>query len=372
MLSDASCIHTIRWAKSLSEKGISIKIFSLNNYEEKIYENYPNISIYNLSFSSKTLSKVDGAFAKFVYVFALPKLKKVIREFKPDIVHAHYASSYGLLGALCRFKPFVLSVWGSDIFDFPMKSRLHKQLIKFNLYCADKILSTSNIMAVETNKYTDSQVLVTPFGIDLTLFYKKNVERIFPSSAIVIGTIKTLLPKYGIDYLIQAFKIVKENHSDLELKLLIVGDGNEKEKLIRLCDKLEISDDVVFTGQVDHGEVTEYINNLDIYVALSTLDSESFGVAIIEASACEKPVVVSNVGGLPEVVEDRKTGFVVEAKNSEAAAISIEKLLNKSTRMTMGEAGRARVKKLYNWDENVDLMISIYNGILKGSKKTLN
>jgi glycosyltransferase involved in cell wall biosynthesis len=105
---------------------------------------------------------------------------------------------------------------------------------------------------------------------------------------------------------------------------------------------------------------------LDISVSVSITDSESFGVAVIEASACEKPVIVANVGGLPEVVEDEVTGFVVPPQDAEATASALEKLvLNKSLRQEMGNAGRQRVQRLYDWKNNVQQMLSIYHEVLQ-------
>ena len=258
----------------------------------------------------------------------------------------------------------------SDIFfeelELPKVSFIHKLMIQFNLCKADKILSTSHVMTSERKQYTNKEIHVTPFGIDLLKFKKMKVDSIFPPETIVVGTVKTLSSKYGIDYLIKAFKIVKENNPDLPLKLMLLGDGEDKVKLMKLCTDLQISDDVLFMGNIANDQVPNYLNMMDVYVALSTLDSESFGVAIVEASACEKPVVVSNVGGLPEVVAKNKTGFIVESKNPEEAANAIEKLiLDKDLRIAMGKEGRERVKKLYNWDENVSLVFSIYKGVLK-------
>jgi len=102
----------------------------------------------------------------------------------------------------------------------------------------------------------------------------------------------------------------------------------------------------VFTGKVNYGEVPKYHNMLTISVFPSIFESESFGVSILEASACEKPVVVSNVGGLPEVVDDQKTGFIVPPKDPEKLAEAIEKLiLNESLRLQIGKAGRIMVKE---------------------------
>ncbi|MCD7873784.1 MAG: glycosyltransferase, partial [Acidaminococcaceae bacterium] len=149
-------------------------------------------------------------FFKIRYLEALLLLKKVIKIFQPDIIHAHYATSYGLLGALVGFHSYIISVWGSDIFDFPNISLFHKNIIKYNFFKADIILSTSNVMAEEIQKYTSKGIKVTPFGVDINEFKPLNVDSIFKPNKIVIGTIKTLEEKYGIEYLIRAFSIVKK------------------------------------------------------------------------------------------------------------------------------------------------------------------
>src|SRR5207237_2207904 len=124
-------------------------------------------------------------------------------------------------------------------------------------------------------------------------------------------TVKVLAEKYGIEYLIRAFALVKKRHEELPLKLLIVGGGPQEAFLKGLAADLGISAVTTFTGRVDHARVPDFHNMLSVSVSVSTLDSESFGVAILEASTCAKPVVVSSVGGLPEVVENVLTGIVV-------------------------------------------------------------
>ena len=99
---------------------------------------------------------------------------------------------------------------------------------------------------------------------------------------------------------------------------------------------------------------------LDVYVALSRLDSESFGVAIIEAGAARRPVVVSDAGGLPEVTIEGTTGLVVPRENPQAAADAIEKLvLNPELRVSMGEAGRKHVAETYSWDACLEKMMEV-------------
>nr|WP_321268044.1 glycosyltransferase [uncultured Sulfurimonas sp.] len=363
LLSNPNSVHTIKWAKSLAQNDIDVIIFGLGDFIVNDYDDIKNITVKTIN---ETVTRDEGAIAKLRYLKALPSVKKIIKEFEPDIVHAHYASSYAFVGALCGFSPFIVSVWGSDVFSFPKKSFLHKAVLKYNLKKADKILSTSHVMAKETKLYTNKDIEVTPFGIDIEQFkptYTK--EELFEKDDIVIGTVKTLEEKYGIEYLIRAFKIICDKYVELPLKLLIVGEGSLGSYLKNLTKELEIDNKVIFTGKVPFTDVSKYHNMLSVSVSVS--NSESFGVAIIEASSCAKPVVVSNVGGLPEVVEDGVSGFVVPPRDPQKTSDAIEKLIiDDKLRNTMGNNGRIIVKKLYNWKENVVLMLNIYKEINKG------
>lgn len=361
LLSNPNSVHTIKWAKSLAKNNIDIIIFGLGNLVVKDYEGILNIKVKTLN---ETITRDEGAFSKLKYLRALPSVKQIIKDFEPDVIHAHYATSYGLLGALSGFHPFVLSVWGSDVFSFPLKSPFHKILLKYNLKKADKILSTSHVMAKETKRYTSKEIEVTPFGIDMRQFRPMEVESLFDKEDIVIGTIKTLEEKYGVEYLIKAFKIVDDRHPKLPLKLLIVGGGSLEDSLKSLTKELKLEGKTIFTGKVPFEDVPKYHNMLSVSVSVS--HSESFGVAIIEASSCAKPVVVSNVGGLPEVVEDGVSGFVVPPRDPEKTAEAIEKLiLDEDLRQGIGQNGRKRVERLYNWDDNVKQMMRIYGEMIK-------
>ena len=154
LLSDPNSAHTAKWATSLANKAIDIHIIGLSENTNNIYSSYKNIEVYNLNIDSKDVKQQSALRSKFKYIKTLKSVKKLIKEIKPDIVHSHYATSYGMLGALSGFHPFIISVWGSDVFDFPKKSLIHKMILKYNLKKADKILSTSQVMAKETLLYT--------------------------------------------------------------------------------------------------------------------------------------------------------------------------------------------------------------------------
>jgi glycosyltransferase involved in cell wall biosynthesis len=360
ILGDANSAHILKWATGLASAGYSVKVFSLTHHDSGILQK-SGVEVHYASFSAKK---------KLLYPFAVSDLWKLIREFKPDIVHAHYASSYGFLGALAGFHPYVLSVWGSDVFDFPKISPLHKWILKFNLKKADRICSTSWIMKEETKKYTGKDISVIPFGIDLNVFKPFYAHHVFKENSIVIGTVKAMEKKYGVEYLIDAFALLNQRTKGYPLKLLIVGKGSLTAKLKAKVKDLGIERETVFTGYIPPAEVPFYQNMLTIPVFPSIDNSESFGVSVVEAMACEKPVVVTNVGGLPEVVEDGVSGLVVPPANAEKLADAIEKLVtDERLRNSLGKQGRQRVEKLYNWENNLASMIAVYEDLLAGKNK---
>src|SRR5690606_32583118 len=333
--------------------------------DKLLYNESPEIKIYSLGLSRNLQMKESKDLSKTVYFKAIKQVKEIIKLLKPDILHAHYASSYGLIGALTGFHPYIISVWGADIYHFPNYSFIHKGIIKYNLQKADKILSTSKVMKEEIKKYTHKEICVTPFGIDVERFLPKKVNSLFNSNSLVIGTIKALEKKYGIEYLIKAFRILKDDFPDKSLKLLIVGKGSQEIYLKNIVKEFNLENDTIFTGYIKPEEIPEYHNMLDIFVSVSIDKSESFGVAVLEAGACGKPVVVSNIGGLPEVVDHEKTGYIVEPQNHIDLSNALKKLIiNSRLRNKLGENGRAKVVKEYNWVNCVNQMISIYQEML--------
>lgn len=351
LLSDGKNPHTIKWVRSLAEQGAHVFVFSLAPFDPGLYSQFPSVVCYSAGL------KLAGT--KLSYLTTLRTLKTKIAEFKPTVLHAHYASSYGLLGALVAFRPYFISVWGMDVFEFPKRSFLHRQILKYSLSKAQKLFSTSHMMAEETRKYTSKAIQVIPFGVDMELF-KPSVRP--QSDDIVIGTVKTLEPKYGLDVLIKAFAKAQKQYSNL--RLVIVGRGYLQNELMELTKTLGIAHLTNFVGWVPVEQVPQQHNSFDITVFPSICSSESFGVAAVEASSCARPVIASRIGGLPEVVADNETGFLVPPGDDDALAHAIMKLVaNSELRKRLGAQGRIRVAELYNWKKNLAMMVESYKKV---------
>ena len=281
---------------------------------------------------------------------------------------------YGTLARVSKIRVDLLSVWGSDVYDFPKESNIKKRILEKNILYANNIASTSNVMAKEVKIQVPKfkkNIYITPFGVDIDKFkkydkvYEKNNES---NGYIYIGNVKALKAKYGIEYSILAFKelkeqLIKENKIELAnlLKMKIYGDGEEKEKLKRLILDNELQDEIFLMGKIPNNRVPDVLNELDIFCATSILNSESFGVAVVEAMACEIPVVATDVDGFKEVMQNEITGFIVKRGDIKGIADALYKLVeNKELRYKFGKNGRERVKKMYDFKENVEKMKMIY------------
>ncbi|MRX73674.1 glycosyltransferase [Bacillus lacus] len=354
ILAPANNVHTKKWLDHYDKQGYDVLNISFESHTDPDDRTmWTNVKTHYLGLKMSN---------KIAYFLTVPEIKRVLREFQPDILHSHYVSSYGVVGAMANFHPYIISVWGMDIYDFPKEGRANELMVKYALSKADVICSTSHVMKKVTAQYTNKEIEVTPFGVNMQKF--KPSEDQEEDESITFGIVKTMAEKYGIRYLLEGyaeFKNIVTPDVFSKTKLDIVGPGPMLEDYKKLADKLEISHQTTFHGRVHHEKVPELINSFDVFFVPSTLDSESFGVAAVEAQACQVPVVVSNVGGLPEVVVDGKTGYIIPTKNSRAIAEKMKQFVEEpELGRRMGIDGRQHVLAHYDWEDNAKLMDTIY------------
>lgn len=358
-LASRDSIHTVRWVNAMADRGHEVHLVTMHPGGDPLAA---GVTEHLLPFRHQ-----------LGYLLNVRAVRGVLKSISPDLLHVHYASGYGTLGRLSGFHPYVLSVYGADVYDFPLASRLTRWLLERNLRTPDWICSTSKVMAKHTHlflKGNEREITVTPFGIDAERFRPDPTQR--DMNLINVGIVKKLDHKYGIDVLIRTFAAVKsavETQSPeraRKLRLTIVGRGPDRVELESLVGRLGLTDVTRFTGRVPHDDVPTYLNQLDVYVAPSRMQSESFGVAVLEASACAVPVVVANVGGLPEVVNHGETGFIVEPDDVDGFASAVLRLIdNPDLRDRMGEAGRRYVLERYQWEDSVSVVEAVLQRVAR-------
>ncbi len=342
LLSAANSVHTHRWVNALSEY-FHVSLFSLDIHRDVTAAIKDTVEVVYLPSSGK-----------MSYFKAHKELNKILKGRDFDIYNAHYASGYGTILRLSRRRPAVLNFWGSDIFEFPNKTLIHKWILKKNIQFADVIVSTSHIMAEEIKRVfpgLKQNIHVVPFGVELEQF---KYEQRTLDDIVRLGTCKILSPVYAIDDMIKAFAMAREMQKKEGrcLKLELFGDGPSRSELERLVAELGLQDSVTFHGWVDHRVLPEALSKLDLFLLSSV--TESFGVSAIEAMAAGIPVVATQTPGFSEVILDGVTGSLVPVHDPEAMCLEINRLLNNQRLyQSFAMAGRTRVEEMYNWQDNV-------------------
>jgi len=341
--------HTKRWANAMANRGHEVLVAHRPEQTDDMGDLQPNVKTAALKFGGKSYS----------YYLNVPSLKKIYREFAPDVVNAHYASGYGLLARLSGIRPLVISMWGSDIFDYPYRNKFNHSVIVKNLNYCDAVASTSIAMAEEARKVLGQptkEITVTPFGVNVDKFIP--AEKSKSNDRPIIGIVKYLEPIYDIPLLIKAFALVHEK-SEIKPLLHIYGGGRLLDELKALADSLGVGDDVTFFGTIPNAQIAGALQSFDVFVNCSV--KESFGVAIVEAMSCGLPVVATDTAGFREVVDDGVTGFILADRKPETMAEKIMELLNNpDLRKEMGLAGRKKVLELYDWEKNISVMENLY------------
>jgi glycosyltransferase involved in cell wall biosynthesis len=176
----------------------------------------------------------------------------------------------------------------------------------------------------------------------------------------MIFACRQLFPRKGIRFLLEAAAQLKPRFPDL--KVVLAGDGFERPQLARLAADLGIGPDVTFLGWVPNVDLPPYYRAAAVSVIPSL--EEGFGIPAAEAMGCEVAVVASDAGGLPEVVEHGVTGLVVPRGDSGALAGAIGSLLENPERCrVMGQAGRARALRLFDWDRSAEQFEQLYREV---------
>ena len=351
----ANSAHIVKWVTWFSNHGHEVHVISFT----------PGvISGAQVHLVDVGVDTNGSDIGKLKYLFTGKRIRKYINDIKPDVVNAHYATSYGVAMALSGIKGYFLSVWGSDIYDFPKKSLLHKALLKYSLKKAEHLFSTSQAMADEARKYTDKKFDITPFGVDMNLFHPNKRTR-KTEQPFTIGTVKTLADLYGIDYILKAAAVISNEHPDMEVSIRISGDGPKANEYKELVRKLGIEGKTTFLGRISQQEAAREWANMDVAVIPSVL-YESFGVAAVEAQASGIPVIISDVEGLLETTNPGISSEVVPKKDEKAIADAILKLYNDpDLRKRMGVEGRKNVTEKYELNkcfENIETVFSEHVG----------
>jgi teichuronic acid biosynthesis glycosyltransferase TuaC len=344
-------------------------LFKLPRIEhtEKYDLHYPR---YIYAVPKKYFYPVTGfSYSRFVYEYAIKNIKP-----EPDLIHAHfsYPDGYGMMKLAKKWKvPLVISALGTIERKVAYEGSYTSKQIIDAMNFANKILSVSEDLKLHIVNLgiNEEKVHVVPNGVDTRKFKpagKAHARDLLnlPQDKNIVLFVGALRKIKGVDYLIEAAKNFVNTNTDL---FMVGRDDGLRKNLEKRAQELKIADRIRFIGPVNHEDVPLWISAADIMVLPSL--SEGRPNVVLEALACEVPVVATDVGGIPELMVDGETGYLVPAKNPVELSRKINKLLeDKSQREYMGKLGRKSIiQRGLTWEAHAKKTVDIYSELLENT-----
>jgi glycosyltransferase involved in cell wall biosynthesis len=354
IVADSSTTHTHRWSQWFAARGSDVTVLS------HVPDPITNVRVVQFPGKKRWYHRIP----KVRMLLDQKPFHQLIQQLNPNLIHFHFVSEGGRARYWNNINiPMVASTWGQDvIFDNGPHRGAEKSLRHILAKCR-LITATTHQLAAATANYTDKPIHIIPFGVDLSRFQLRDEKLPGNSDIITFGFVKWLLPKYGPDIAIESFAQVHKLRPNT--RLILAGRGSMQAQLEARVKQLNLEDAVQILGRVDHEKVPALIRSFDVMLMPSIYESETFGVAAIEASACAVPVIASKVGGVPEAVLHNQTGLLVPPKDIDSLTKACLDLIDDpARRRQLGLAGRRFVERHYQWQNNCQQMEEIYRAAL--------
>ncbi|MCM3772026.1 MULTISPECIES: N-acetyl-alpha-D-glucosaminyl L-malate synthase BshA [Priestia] len=351
--------------KLLAEKGHEIHFIS-SSMPFRLTKVYPNIYFHEVDVNQYSVFKYPP------YDLALSsKMAEVAKREKLDIIHTHYAIPHAVCGILAKQMvehevKIVTTLHGTDITVLGEDPSL-KDLIKFGIEKSDAVTAVSQSLVDQTHHLIspDKEIETMYNFIDERVYHKKEVQYLKAEYGIlenekVVIHISNFRQVKRVTDIVKTFAIINKK---LPSKLLLVGDGPEMTVVSQLIRELNLQDSVLFLGKQEN--VAELYSISDLKLLLS--EKESFGLVLLEAMACGVPCIGTNIGGIPEVIEHEKTGYICEVGDvEEAASKAIQLLENEQLHHQMREASLSVVNHKFHSTEIVSQYEKLYYKLVQG------
>jgi glycosyltransferase involved in cell wall biosynthesis len=285
-------------------------------------------------------------------------LRQVLREIKPDLVHAGPIQRSAFLVALTHFHPLVSASWGYDLLHDANINPFWRLATQYTLSRSDAFVGdcdTIRNLAVSFGM-PDERIVTFPWGIDLTHF---NVTTFKPLSALTFNLLSTRSwePIYGINVIARAFVIAARKRPEVRLTLL--GGGSQYASIRQILLDGGVNDQVNFPGQVSYTELPAYYHNTDLYISASHSDGTS--ISLLEAFATGTPAIVPDIPGNGEWVTPGENGWLFPDGDAEALASSILYAVDhREVLAEMGRKARLLAEARADWGKNFPQLEKAY------------
>ncbi len=319
-------------------KDVEFHILTYDKFEEKRYK---NVIVHNVPYLKK--------FRGMSYLINAYKIgKDIIKKEEIDLIHSHYAFPQGCVGGLLRNKfsiPHILTLHGSDALILK-NTTIGKYFFKYSVKNSDKIICVSNYIKNQLNDKIKDKAVVIYNGINREHLYYESDDNF----GLFVGA---FVPQKGVDILIKAIE-------DIDFNFKLIGDGKLYKKIENYIVNNKLTH-IQLLGKKSFNETASFMRKCSFLIVPSR--SEGFGLVAVEAMACSKPVIASDVGGLKEVVIDGYNGLLFKKEDIIDLKEKIQKLIDdKDLRKTLGKNGEKFSKK-FSWKKCAKDVKELYENL---------
>ncbi|HWQ46905.1 MAG TPA: glycosyltransferase family 4 protein [Longilinea sp.] len=358
--------HDFRFLNSLAETEHEIFFLRLENTSRALEKRSVPYKVNQVPWvgGDKPVSWKD-------YISLANGLRKVVRQIKPDLIHAGPIQRVAFLPALIGFHPLVSMSWGSDLLKETDRNAWMRWNTRFTLAHSDWLVGDCLVVKDKAISlgFDPQRISLFPWGIDLQQFFPQKEqglkERLGWEHEFVILSLRSWEPVYGVDVVVKAF--IKAIQREAHLRLLLLGNGSLAPEIHQLVSANYLEDKVSFGGQIGQDNLPTYYHNSDLYVSASHSDGSS--VSLMEALGCGLPVLVSDIPGNREWIELGKTGYLFTDGAADDLAQKMVEVYQQRAGITgMKKNARALAMERADWKKNFQVLLDTYEEVLRGTK----
>jgi L-malate glycosyltransferase len=295
----------------------------------------------------------------------LASLKRVIRAVRPDLIQAGPLQTAAFLAALAGYSPLVSMSWGYDLLFDADRNAFWRWATRYTLNHSAVMIGDCNTIRQRARSFgmPDERIVTFPWGVDLDHFNAVTLESSNAPTFTLLST-RNWEPIYGVDVIAKAF--VQAAQQRPELRLILLGDGSQAGLLRQVFTRGGVLDKVRFPGQVSQAELPDYYRAADLYVSASHSDGSS--ISLLEAMACGRPALVSDIPGNLEWVESGIQGWCFADGDPNALALAILHAMDMREKLPeMGCAARRLAEQRADWKKNFQQLLQAYEIALQTS-----
>jgi len=371
LIASHTSVHTLRWLKFLIKKGFEVHLisFSPTRIEGAIVHSL------NAKFSFGSLSKISPALPVLLDLRFIPKIKKILKKIKPDILHGHYLTCYAFFAACTGFHPLIVSIWGSDISTDPDKSWLLMLIVKYVFKKSDLVHVGDNVSksrAIELG-CRPNKIFIQPWGIDISKFSPDKKNQSLKEKLTIVDNYSIIntrcldIKKYHVDIFIKAIPYVLKKIKNI--KFIFAAKGQSKSELQQLVNQLNVKKNVLFLDGIPQKEMAKYLSSVDLcvdtYFPNNNKGGGGVGLSTMEAMSCATPQIMPQTPSMLKVNNWFK-GLSYKCGDPEDLAKKIIYLL--SDKKTMAEVGlksRKSALKFFDLEKNMNDWKKVYYKLIK-------